>query len=143
VGLAAIVDGLFTVHEQYLNVGGLGNLVGDGKLPHPGSEQTLGTYYRLAAVQCAQLTLDYTHQDQCVAPCRRIRDEEVDPDPRLSLNAVREEAQEGRASTAPEAQSVTPQRYNSLLGAGTTSSSRAAERSAGAGAGRGQVRTRG
>jgi high affinity Mn2+ porin len=32
-------------HIAYLNAGGLGILVGDGQLPHPGAEQILETYY--------------------------------------------------------------------------------------------------
>jgi high affinity Mn2+ porin len=47
------------MREEYLNLGGLGILVGDGKLPHPGAEQILETYYRLSAWSWAQLTLDY------------------------------------------------------------------------------------
>jgi high affinity Mn2+ porin len=61
VGIAAIVNGISAARQQYLNAGGLGVLVGDGKLPHPGSEQILETYYRLAAVPWAQLTLDYQY----------------------------------------------------------------------------------
>jgi high affinity Mn2+ porin len=61
LGLAAIVNGISAARQQYLNLGGLGILVGDGKLPHPGSEQILETYYRLAAVSWAQVTLDYQY----------------------------------------------------------------------------------
>jgi high affinity Mn2+ porin len=60
-GLAAIVNGISAARQQFLNTGGLGVLVGDGKLPHPRSEQILETYYRLAAVPWAQLTLDYQY----------------------------------------------------------------------------------
>ena len=45
--------------QRYLNAGGLGILVGDGKLPHPGSERIAETYYRLAVFSQAQLSLDY------------------------------------------------------------------------------------
>ena len=58
-GLIAIVNGISAVREQYLNAGGLGVLVGDGKLPHPGSEQIAETYYNLAVLQQAHVTLDY------------------------------------------------------------------------------------
>src|ERR1700687_3752757 len=61
LGLAGIVNGISAAREQFLNAGGLGILVGDGQLPHPGSEQILETYYRLAMVQWAQLTLDYQY----------------------------------------------------------------------------------
>jgi high affinity Mn2+ porin len=61
VGLAGIDNGISAAREQYLNAGGLGILVGDGMLPHPGAEQILETYYRWAALQWAQLTLDYQY----------------------------------------------------------------------------------
>ncbi len=59
VGLAAIVNQISASRERYLNDGGMGILVGDGRLPHPGSEQILETYYRWALVSWAQLTFDY------------------------------------------------------------------------------------
>ena len=37
-GLAGIVNGISGPHIAYLNAGGLGILVGDGQLPHPGPE---------------------------------------------------------------------------------------------------------
>jgi high affinity Mn2+ porin len=61
VGIAGIVNGISATRERYLNAGGLGILVGDGQLPHPGSEQILETYYRLAVVSWAQLTFDYQY----------------------------------------------------------------------------------
>jgi high affinity Mn2+ porin len=57
-GLAGIVNGITAVHEQYFNDGGLGILVGDGMLPHPGPEQIVETYYELP-VSFLKLTLDY------------------------------------------------------------------------------------
>ena len=59
IGVAAIVDGISAQREQYLNAGGLGILVGDGRLPHPGPEQIAETYYRLDVLSHAQLSLDY------------------------------------------------------------------------------------
>jgi high affinity Mn2+ porin len=44
-GLAGIVNGISAPHIAYLNAGGLGILVGDGQLPHPGYEQIMETYY--------------------------------------------------------------------------------------------------
>ena len=61
VGLAGIVNGISAARERFLNAGGLGILVGDGQLPHPGLEQILETYYELAVAQWAQLTLDYQY----------------------------------------------------------------------------------
>ena len=44
-GIAGVVNGISAVHRAYLNAGGLGILVGDGRLPHPGPEQIIETYY--------------------------------------------------------------------------------------------------
>jgi high affinity Mn2+ porin len=57
-GLAGIINGISAVHQQFLNDGGLGILVGDGMLPHPGLEQIMETYYELP-VSFLKLTLDY------------------------------------------------------------------------------------
>jgi high affinity Mn2+ porin len=61
LALAAIDNCISANRERFLNAGGLGILVGDGQLPHPGAEQILETYYRWAAVQWAELTLDYQY----------------------------------------------------------------------------------
>jgi len=63
LGLAGIVNGISAAREQYLNAGGLGILVGDGRLPHPGPEQIVETYYSLAVLKYAHLTLDYQWVD--------------------------------------------------------------------------------
>jgi high affinity Mn2+ porin len=57
-GLARIVNGISAIHEDYLNAGGLGILVGDGKLPHPGAEKIIEMYYNIPLFAW-QLTLDY------------------------------------------------------------------------------------
>jgi high affinity Mn2+ porin len=59
VGLAAILNGISAERERYLNAGGLGILIGDGKLPNPGPEKIVETYYALAITPYAHLTLDY------------------------------------------------------------------------------------
>jgi high affinity Mn2+ porin len=59
VGLALIDNGISAARRRYLNAGGLGILVGDGQLPHPGPEEILETYYRVAVLPFAQLTFDY------------------------------------------------------------------------------------
>ena len=56
--VAAIVNGITKEHQAFLNAGGLGILVGDGMLPHPGTEQIIETYYELP-VSYAKLTFDY------------------------------------------------------------------------------------
>lgn len=58
VGLAGIVNAISSPHIAYLNAGGLGILVGDGQLPHPGNEQIMETYYRFP-LGSLQATADY------------------------------------------------------------------------------------
>ncbi|WP_137897346.1 carbohydrate porin [Sphingomonas sp. 2SG] len=59
VGAALIVNGISAAHQRYLNAGGLGVLVGDGRLPHPGDEYIGEAFYKLAATRGFELTLDY------------------------------------------------------------------------------------
>jgi high affinity Mn2+ porin len=56
--VAAIVNGITKEHEAFLNAGGLGILVGDGMLPHPGLEEIIETYYQLP-VYAWHVTFDY------------------------------------------------------------------------------------
>jgi high affinity Mn2+ porin len=58
VGAAVVVNGLSAAGHRYLNAGGLGILVGDGRLPHPGAEQILEAYYSLAVAKDMSLSLD-------------------------------------------------------------------------------------
>ena len=58
VGIAGILNGISRSHEAFLNAGGLGILIGDGRLPHPGLEQIVETYYSLA-VAAWRVTLGY------------------------------------------------------------------------------------
>lgn len=57
-GLAGVVNMITKEHQEFLNAGGLGILVGDGQLPHPGPEQILETYYSLP-MSFFKLTFDY------------------------------------------------------------------------------------
>jgi high affinity Mn2+ porin len=59
VGIAGVVNALSKDRRQYLAAGGLGILVGDGKLPHAGHEGILETYYELTALSAVHVTLDY------------------------------------------------------------------------------------
>lgn len=59
VGFGAVVNGISKTHERFLAAGGTGILVGDGRLPHPGAEQILETYYDVAAYGPAHVSLDY------------------------------------------------------------------------------------
>jgi high affinity Mn2+ porin len=59
LAIAAVINGISAARERYLDAGGLGILVGDGRLPHPGPEKILETYYTLTPWQWLQLTADY------------------------------------------------------------------------------------
>ncbi len=59
VGLIGITNRISAARVRYLDAGGLGILVGDGQLPHPGPERIVETYYDFAALQHVKLTLDY------------------------------------------------------------------------------------
>jgi high affinity Mn2+ porin len=58
VGVAGVVNSISKIHQQYLADGGLGILVGDGKLPHPGPEEIIETYYKIAVTANTALTFD-------------------------------------------------------------------------------------
>jgi high affinity Mn2+ porin len=59
LGVAGVVNGISKEHEAFLNAGGLGILVGDGMLPHPGPEQIIETYYNYAISASTRVTADY------------------------------------------------------------------------------------
>jgi high affinity Mn2+ porin len=60
VGIASVVNSISAVHQAFLNDSGLGILVGDGQLPHPGPEQILETYYSIS-IDSWKLTFDYQY----------------------------------------------------------------------------------
>ncbi len=59
VGLAGVVNDISRDFKTYLNDGGLGILIGDGRLPDAGAEKILETYYSLAAAKFAHISFDY------------------------------------------------------------------------------------
>jgi high affinity Mn2+ porin len=63
IGLAGVVNGISKDHQAYLAAGGLGILVGDGRLPHYGTENILETYYDIALKAFLHLTVDYQFVD--------------------------------------------------------------------------------
>jgi high affinity Mn2+ porin len=58
-GIAGVINGISGVHEAFFNDGGLGIVIGDGKLPHPGLEQIMETYYSLPVASGWRATVDY------------------------------------------------------------------------------------
>jgi high affinity Mn2+ porin len=59
IGLAFMDNAISAEREQYLNLGGVGILVGDGKLPHPGPEEIVETYYSCGLLSWLHVSLDY------------------------------------------------------------------------------------
>jgi high affinity Mn2+ porin len=58
VGLAAVINGLSGEHADFLAAGGLGILIGDGRL-HYATEDILETFYRWQIAALASLTANY------------------------------------------------------------------------------------
>jgi high affinity Mn2+ porin len=56
-----VVNGISDAHKRWLAAGGMGVLVGDGALPHPGDEQIIEAYYAYRPVAWGSLTFDYQH----------------------------------------------------------------------------------
>jgi high affinity Mn2+ porin len=59
VGLAEMLDGLGHAQRVFFNDGGLGILIGDGKLPHYALENVVETYYNAELFKGVNLTFDY------------------------------------------------------------------------------------
>ena len=59
VGMAAINNAASAARQRYLAAGGLGILIGDGRLPHPAAEQIFETYYSAALFRQLHVSLDY------------------------------------------------------------------------------------
>jgi high affinity Mn2+ porin len=57
-GIAGIINNISTSHQTFFNNGGLGIVIGDGQLPHPGLEQIMETYYTFP-VDVWKVTFDY------------------------------------------------------------------------------------
>lgn len=59
LGAALVVNGISNSARGYFAAGGLGILIGDGRLPHYGSEDIVETYYRAALTGWLTAGLDY------------------------------------------------------------------------------------
>jgi high affinity Mn2+ porin len=59
LGFAAVINGISEEHRRYLASGGIGLIVGDGKLPHPADEKIVEAYYTWRPVKPLALTADY------------------------------------------------------------------------------------
>ncbi len=63
LALAGVVDAISAIHQQYFAAGGLGILIGDGRLPRPGDEHILETYYDFGLARHLHLSFDYQFVD--------------------------------------------------------------------------------
>jgi high affinity Mn2+ porin len=63
VALGGVVNGISKIHQAYFNAGGLGILIGDGRLPHPSTENILEAYYDAALTKALHLSVDYQFVD--------------------------------------------------------------------------------
>ncbi len=59
VGLAGVDNGISAAARRYFAAGGLGILIGDGRLPHAGDEDILEVYYNVEATDWLAVSLDY------------------------------------------------------------------------------------
>jgi high affinity Mn2+ porin len=59
IGVAGVLNGISGDRERYLAGGGLGILIGDGRLPNPGPEKIVESYYALSVLGYARVSLDY------------------------------------------------------------------------------------
>jgi high affinity Mn2+ porin len=63
VGIAGVINGISSAHIAYFDAGGLGILLGDGRLPNPGTEKILEAYYSFPLWASWRATLDYQFID--------------------------------------------------------------------------------
>lgn len=59
IGLAGVINGLSPEHAAFLNAGGTGFMLGDGKLPNYQSEQILEFFYKTRLTRALFITGDY------------------------------------------------------------------------------------
>jgi len=63
IGIAGVANGISSEHKAYLAAGGIGVLVGDGRLPHPGTEKIAELYYSWHPWAPVGVTFDYQFVD--------------------------------------------------------------------------------
>ena len=58
-GIAFVLNGISAAHRDYLASGGYGFIIGDGKLPHYGTENIIEAYYLFQFNKMLGISLDY------------------------------------------------------------------------------------
>jgi high affinity Mn2+ porin len=61
VGVAGVLNGISSAARRYFAAGGLGILIGDGRLPDYGFEKILETYYAAQVTDVLSISLDYQY----------------------------------------------------------------------------------
>ena len=59
IGLALCINGISNEHQRFLNAGGYGFIIGDGKLTNYGTENILETYYLFKLISSLYASADY------------------------------------------------------------------------------------
>ena len=59
VGVASVINGITRVHQRFLDAGGLGILIGDGRLDHYAREDVVETYYTVNLWRGVAASADY------------------------------------------------------------------------------------
>ena len=59
IGLAGAINRISHQGKLYLAAGGLGGIIGDGRLPNAGPEQIVEAFYRVGLLGWAHFGLDY------------------------------------------------------------------------------------
>jgi high affinity Mn2+ porin len=63
LAIGGVVDQISKIHQEYFAEGGLGILIGDGRLPHPATENILEAYYNIGLTSFFHLSIDYQFVD--------------------------------------------------------------------------------
>jgi len=61
LGMAAAINGLSSAARRYFSAGGIGILIGDGRLPDYGLEKILETYYATRVGSVMTLSADFQY----------------------------------------------------------------------------------
>jgi high affinity Mn2+ porin len=61
IGIAGVMNGISNQHWGFLNTGGYGFIIGDGKLTHYGTETIGEVYYSIQLAKSLWLTADYQY----------------------------------------------------------------------------------
>jgi high affinity Mn2+ porin len=59
IGLAFVSNGISSGHRDFLNIGGYGFMIGDGKLPNYTRENIVEVFYQVKLFEQLFATLDY------------------------------------------------------------------------------------